>query len=77
MKWFGQECLKGLRVGTQSAEVALFLQFESDFGNGEGLVVLGSCFSLCLMFRMCVITFSKAWLTDMEVGMSYAMFLEF
>ena len=35
LKWFGQECLKGLRVGTQSAEVALFLQFESDFCNGE------------------------------------------
>ena len=30
MNWFGQECLKGLRVGTQSAEVALFEQFQGD-----------------------------------------------
>ena len=56
---FGQEIMQGMRDGVQSAGLALFMQFESDFGNGEVLVVLGSCFSLCLMFRMCLVSLSK------------------
>ena len=75
MKWFGQECLKGLRVGTQSAEVVLFLQFESDSEFVKVWDLVGSCSSLCLMFRMCVITFSQAWFAGMEVGMCYDVFL--
>ena len=51
---FGQEIRQGMRDGVQSAGLALFLQFESDFGNGEVLVVLGSCFSLVRMIRMYV-----------------------
>ena len=43
---FGQESMRGMRDGTQTAGPALFLQFESDYGNGEILEVLGSCVSL-------------------------------
>ena len=68
MKWFGQECLKGLRVGTQSAEVALFLQFDGGSEFVKVLEVKGSCFSLGSIFGMCLISFSQAWLTDLEVG---------
>ena len=32
---FGQENMKGMRDGIQSADPALFLQFESDSGNGS------------------------------------------
>ena len=42
---FGQEIMQGMRDGVQSAGPALFLQFESDYGNGEVLEVLGSCVS--------------------------------
>ena len=54
MKWFGQECLKGLRVGTQSAEVALFEQFDGGSEFVEVLEVLESCSSLCFMVRKCI-----------------------
>ena len=59
MSWFGQECLKGLRVGTQSAEVALFEQFQGDSEFWERLEVKGSCNSLVEMCGMCLISFSK------------------
>ena len=48
-----------LRVGTQSAEVALFEQFQGDSEFWEGLEVKGSCFSLGSMFGMCFISLSK------------------
>ena len=37
MNWFRQECLKGLRDDTQTAGLALFLQFESD-SEEEGVL---------------------------------------
>ena len=43
---FWQESMKGMRVGTQSAEVTLFGQFEGDFGNERVLGMVGSCSSL-------------------------------
>ena len=69
--------MTGMRVGTQSAKVTLFLQFDGGSEFVKVLEVKGSCFSLGSMFGMCLISFSKAWLTDMEVGISYAMLLEF
>ena len=59
MNWFGQECLKGLRVGTQSAEVALFEQFQGDSEFWEGLEVKGSCFCFGSMCGMCLISLAK------------------
>ena len=72
---FGQEIMQGMRVGTQTAVRTLFEQFE---GGSEFVKVLeakGSCSSLCFMFGICLITFSKAWLTGMEVGVCYDTFL--
>ena len=68
--------MTGMRVGTQSAEVTLFWQFDGGSEFVKVLEVKGSCFSLGSMFGMCLISFSKAWLTDMEVGTCYDVFLE-
>ena len=35
VNWFGQESLREMEVGTQTAGLALFLQFESDYGKGS------------------------------------------
>ena len=50
---FGQEIMQGMRDGVQSAGLALFLQFESDSGNGSVWEVLESCSSLVRMIRRC------------------------
>ena len=75
MKWFGQECTKGMRVGTQSAEVTLFGQFEGDSGNERVLGMVGSCSSLCLIFGICLTSLLKGFLADMRVVVQNAMFL--
>ena len=67
MKWFGQECLKGLRVGTQSAEVALFEQFDGGSEFVVVLEVLESCSSLCLMIRKCTKQLLKCSNAEMKV----------
>ena len=35
MNWFGQESLREMEDGTQTAGLALFLQFEGDFEIGS------------------------------------------
>ena len=64
---FGQENMQGMRDGVQTAGLALFLQFESDSGNGEVLMVLGSCFSLVRMFGMCLQYLLKVTNAEMKV----------
>ena len=68
--------MKGMRVGTQSAEVTLFGQFEGDSGNERVLGMVGSCSSLCLMFRICLITLLRLACAEMKVGICYDVFLE-
>ena len=72
---FGQEIMQGMRVGTQTAVRTLFEQFDGGSEFVKVLEVKGSCFSLGSMFGMCLISFSKALFSDMEVGNYYAMFL--
>ena len=76
MNWFGQECLRGLRVGTQSAKATLFLQFDGVFWFDEVWKVFSSCFNLGFMIRKCLITLLKLWFTGMRVVSCYAMFLQ-
>ena len=59
MNWFRQECLKGLRDDTQTAGLALFLQFESDSEIEGALKARGSCISLVVLCGMCFISLSK------------------
>ena len=59
MNWFGQESLREMEDGTQTAGLTLFLQFEDDSEIGSVWEVLGSCKSLVLIFGMCLITLSK------------------
>ena len=72
---FEQESMKGMRVGTQTAVRALFWQFDGDFGFVEVLEVLESCASLCLMFRICLITLLRLACAEMKVLSCYALFL--
>ena len=50
MNWFWQEYLRGIGVGTQTAEATLFLQFEDDSEMEGALEVKGSCQSLDMFF---------------------------
>ena len=59
MNWFGQESLREMEVGTQTAGLALFLQFESDSEIEGVLKAKGSCISLVVLCGMCLITLSK------------------
>ena len=59
--------MKGMRVGTQSAEVTLFWQFDGDFEFVEVLEVLGSCFSLVRMIRKCIQYLLKCSNAEMRV----------
>ena len=56
MNRFGQESLREMRDSTQTAGLALFVQFEGDYGNGSVWEVQGSCISLVMIFGMCLIT---------------------
>ena len=51
---FGQEIMQGMRVGTQTAVRTLFLQFESDSGNGSVWDLACLCSSLVRMIRRCI-----------------------
>ena len=75
MNWFGQESSREMRDSTQTAGPALFLQFESDSEMEGVLKAKGSCISLVVLCEMCLITLFLCSFADMEVGMSYAMFL--
>ena len=52
-----------------------FLQFQSDYGNGEILEVLGSCFSLVRIFGMCLQYLLKGLQADIKVVVQNAMLL--
>ena len=64
---FGQEIMKGMRDGIQSADPALFLQFESDSGNGSVWDLVCSCSSLGLMIRRCIKYLLKGSNVEMKV----------
>ena len=75
LKWFWQECTMEMSCGIQSAADALFGQFEGDSVFERAMEMDSSCFSLCLMFRMCLTSLLKLGLQEMRVGRCYAMFL--
>ena len=52
-----------------------FLQFESDYGNGEVLMVLGSCFCLVGMFGMCLQYLLLCSNAEMKDVLCYGTFL--
>ena len=56
MNWFWQECLRGIEVGTQTAEATLILQFDGVFWFDDVWEVNGSCNSLVMMCVMYLIT---------------------
>ena len=62
-------------VGTQTAEATLFLQFEDDSEMEGVFEVQGSCISLVVMCGMCLITLFLCAKAEIEVGTSYALFL--
>ena len=72
---FGQEIMQGMRDGVQSAGLALFMQFESDSGNGRVWEVLETCSSLVRMFGMCLQYLLKAPNAEREVVLCYDTFL--
>ena len=72
---FGQEIMKGMRDGIQSADPALFLQFESDSGNGSVWDLVCSCSSLCLMIRKCIQYLLRLACAQIKVMLCYAKFL--
>ena len=59
MNWFWQESLRGIEVGTQTAEATLFLQFDGVFWFDDVWEANGSCNSLVEMCGMCLISLSK------------------
>ena len=75
MNWFGQECTMEMSCGIQSAAGALFGQFEGDSVFERAMEVDSSCFSLCLMFGMCVTSLLKVGLQEMRVVLCYGKFL--
>ena len=72
---FGQEIMQGMRVGTQTAVRTLFLQFESDSGNGSVWDLVCSCSSLGWMIRRCIQCLLKCSNAEMIVVLCYATFL--
>ena len=72
---FGQENMQGMRDGVQSAGLALFMQFESDSGNGSVWEAKGSCFSLVRMIRKCLQYLLKVTNAEMKVLCCYDTFL--
>ena len=75
MNWFGQECTMEMNGGIQSADPALFLQFESDSGNGSVWDLVCSCSSLGLMIRRCTKYLLKCSNAEIKVMLCYAKFL--
>ena len=73
---FEQESMKGMSCGIQSADPALFLQFESDSGNGSVWDLVCSCSSLGLMIRRCIKYLLRLACAEMKVGTCYDVFLE-
>ena len=51
------------------------MQFNGDSVFEDVWNLVGLCFSLCLMFRMCTITLLKVVLAEMRVGVQFASFL--
>ena len=72
---FGQEIMQGMRVGTQSAEVTLFWQFDGDSGNGSVWDLACSCSSLVRMIRECLQYLLKVTNAEMKVLWCYDTFL--
>ena len=50
-----------MRVGPQTAEATLFLQFEDDSEMESVLEANGSCLSLVVMFVMCLTSLFFCW----------------
>ena len=72
---FEQEGMKGMSCGIQSADPALFLQFESDSGNGSVWDLVCSCSSLGLMIRRCIKYLLRLLFAQIKVMLCYAKFL--
>ena len=72
---FGQEIMQGMRDGVQSAGLALFMQFESDSGNGSVWEAKGSFSSLGWMVRRCLQCLLLYPNAEREVVLSYDTFL--
>ena len=72
---FGQEIMQGMRDGVQSAGLALFMQFESDSGNGSVWEAKGSCSSLGWMIRRCLQCFLLCSNAEIKVVVCYDTFL--
>ena len=64
-----------MSCGIQTATYALFVQFYGDSVFEDAWNLIGLCFSLSSMFRMCLITLLKVVLAEMRVGRCYASFL--
>ena len=68
--------MNGLSYGTQSAAGALFCEFYGVSVFEKAMEMVGSCFSLGLMIRKCLITLLKLWFTGMRVVCCYARLLQ-
>ena len=75
MNWFWHKNLREMGVGTQTAGLALFEQFDGVSVMESVLEVKDSCKSLVGMFGMCLISFLLCPYAEMIVVTSYGTFL--
>ena len=64
-----------MSCGIPSAGCPVFVQFNGDSEFVKAMEMDGSCFSLGLVFRMCLITLLKVVYAEMRVGVQFASFL--